>query len=336
MESMSHASTVLRVGIATAIAGTLAAHGYKKKSLSVSGCAAAFIVGLGSMACSYRFGLLLLLFYYSSTKLTKYKQDVKDRLEEDFKSAGERDWKQVFASSILAIVVAVFYVFFFGDDRNVSFASYSSENIVTIAGISLPSHIWISQLQCMYVAHFATANGDTWASEVGMLAKTEPRLITSLFLRKVPAGTNGGMSPIGTLASAAGGAFIGLVYVVCSFAYPPAHSNGSSPQWIMILFGFLCGLIGSILDSLLGATLQVTFYSDERKMIIKNVESNLVREQEKKGQIRRICGLDILSNEAVNVLSIGMTMGLSWFLAPLLFRLCEHFSLTELPPLLND
>ena len=49
-------------------------------------------------------------------------------------------------------------------------------------------------LSCMYISHYACANGDTWASEVGILAKASPRLVTSLFTREVPPGTNGGMS----------------------------------------------------------------------------------------------------------------------------------------------
>lgn len=268
------------------------------------------------MGCSYRFGLQLLLFYYSSTKLTKYKQDVKDRLEEDIKTAGERNWKQVFASSILAVAVAMTYIHLIGNDENISFRHLSPET-VSFFDWKLQRSQLSSQLQCMYLAHFATANGDTWASEVGMLAKTSPRLITSLFLRKVPPGTNGGMSVLGTLASAAGGAFISIIYWALSPFYYP--SNGvQDPQWITVVFGFLCGLIGSIIDSFLGATLQVTYYNTETKKIVKELPSS--SESHQYSAVKRICGMDILSNEAVNVLSIALTMLLSLLLAPALFQ----------------
>ena len=45
--------------------------GYKKKSLSKSGTIAAFFVGLLTLGTSYRFGLTLLNFYITSSKLTK-------------------------------------------------------------------------------------------------------------------------------------------------------------------------------------------------------------------------------------------------------------------------
>ena len=49
--------------------------------------------------------------------------------------------------------------------------------------------------------------GDTFASEIGILSKSTPRLATTW--KKVPPGTNGGMTLLGTLASVLGGALIG-------------------------------------------------------------------------------------------------------------------------------
>ena len=57
--------------------------------------------------------------------------------------------------------------------------------------------------------HFACCLGDTLASELGILSKGKPRLITTL--KHVPPGTNGAMSVGGTVASVAGGAFVGAL-----------------------------------------------------------------------------------------------------------------------------
>ena len=54
--------TAFRWFTALAVAGTLAKHGLGKKSLSKSGAAAAFAVGLLAWGCGVRFGLTLILF----------------------------------------------------------------------------------------------------------------------------------------------------------------------------------------------------------------------------------------------------------------------------------
>ena len=150
------------------------------------------------------------------------------------------------------------------------------------------------------------------ASELGILSKSNPRLVTTLFVREVPRGTNGGMSLEGTIASAAGGLFIGSIFWLLSIAYP----NASTSQFPMVIVGMACGLIGSLYDSILGATLQATFYSMERKCIIKHRDRHVALAD---NSITRICGFDILSNEAVNLVSILMTMLSVIYIGPTVF-----------------
>lgn len=91
-----------------------------------------------------------------------------------------------------------------------------------------------------FAGALATANADTWATEIGGRSPTEPRLITTW--RRVPAGTDGGMTLVGTLGGFAGAAFIaGVSYLVGNRAFMTLTAAG----------GF-----GMLLDSLLGATLQ--------------------------------------------------------------------------------
>ena len=65
-----------------------------------------------------------------------------------------------------------------------------------------------SHLACALIAHHATSLADTLASELGILSKSRPILIVSG--RRVPPGTNGGVTLAGTGCSALGGLVIGL------------------------------------------------------------------------------------------------------------------------------
>ena len=60
-----------RYMLALIIAIGMSLKGYKKKSLSKSGAITAFIVCYIIFRSSYRFGLTLLNFYITSSKLTK-------------------------------------------------------------------------------------------------------------------------------------------------------------------------------------------------------------------------------------------------------------------------
>jgi len=69
--------------------------GYNKGSLSTSGAMAAAVVGLATLGCSLRFGATLLAFYFTSSKLTQYKEHIKVVLDDNSRKGGQRDWLQV-------------------------------------------------------------------------------------------------------------------------------------------------------------------------------------------------------------------------------------------------
>lgn len=305
---MNLSEDVVRFSVAIVISIGLAFHGLRKGSLSTSGALAAVTVGFLSMASSYRNGLVLILFYYTSSKLTHYREDVKSKIEEDYHVGGQRGPIQVFACSILATVVAAILFIYLPGYESINFESMGE--VISLGNISIDKQVLASYLHCMYIAHYATATGDTWASELGVLSKSQPRLITSLFLKAVPPGTNGGMSLSGTLASVAGGIFIGLIYYV----YDLMFNYSQRSQLSVILFSMICGLIGSIVDSLLGATVQATYYSKTRKCIAKSL-----RKASPDDDIVKVAGINLLSNEAVNFFSILITMALSVLLANIVF-----------------
>jgi len=258
---------VARFPISIFLASMLARHGLLKQSLSIPGGLAALVVGCITFTSSFRFGIILIVFYYTGSKLTNLRADIKMKLEEGFQFGGQRNAYQVLANSIFATIIAFTYFYVIGEDRFVSFAS--SRDIIYFGNYSFSRNKVSATLWSMYVAHYACAAGDTWASEIGVLSRVPPRLITKFLLVTVPRGTNGGMSVIGTLASAAGGLCIGSVFYISGYVLLDSDSYFRGSEYPMIFLGLICGLMGSLFDSLLGATLQATYYSTDKKCIVK-------------------------------------------------------------------
>ena len=61
---------------------------------SVPGALAAAFVGALTIGYTFRGGCVLLAFYLSSSKLTRFKEELK-AVDLEFKAGGQRDYKQV-------------------------------------------------------------------------------------------------------------------------------------------------------------------------------------------------------------------------------------------------
>jgi uncharacterized protein (TIGR00297 family) len=145
------------------------------------------------------------------------------------------------------------------------------------------------------MASFACVNGDTWASELGILSKSDPVLITNF--KKVPRGTNGGVSHWGLFVSFAGGLFIGVFYFIATLLFVDRETLDLSPnQYPIILLGGISGLLGSLLDSFLGATCQFSGQTPEG-YITEDIDEKVVK----------INGRKILNNHSVNLISCLLT-----------------------------
>lgn len=62
---------------------------------------------------------------------------------------------------------------------------------------------------------------------------------------------------VGLASSLLGGTFVGIAYFLTQLVFVNDLDN-SAPQWPIIAFGGLAGLLGSLVDSYLGATMQFT------------------------------------------------------------------------------
>lgn len=105
------------------------------------------------------------------------------------------------------------------------------------------------------VANYVAVSADTFSSELGILSKSKPRLITSLTLREVPPGTNGGVTVAGLAAGLLGAftaAFTSMIFL------PFCSEFGIQDRVVWTVTLSLWGLLGSVLDSLLGGLLQAS------------------------------------------------------------------------------
>jgi uncharacterized membrane protein len=155
---------------------------------------------------------------------------------------------------------------------------------------------WSRGLVFAVLGHFGCCLGDTLASELGILSKSPPRLVTTW--KVVPPGTNGGMSFAGTVWSAVGGAVIGTVLGVSLLV-----ENRACDWWILVetvIWGGFAGVFGSLLDSVLGATVQKTRYSVDRRLVLQDGGND-------ERDVKVISGMDLLTNNQVNLLSSFLT-----------------------------
>jgi uncharacterized protein (TIGR00297 family) len=107
-----------------------------------------------------------------------------------------------------------------------------------------------------FIGSIATATADTLASEVGVTV--QPRLITTF--KKVPPGTDGGISIVGTAAGIIGAGIIGVAaYLLGIFPDP----------FVTLKISIIAGTVGCFVDSILGAVL-------ERRNYISNEYVNLI------------------------------------------------------------
>ncbi len=175
------------------------------------------VFGLGG----WTWAVLLLVFFISSSALTSAFKNRKRGLVEDYAKGDRRDAGQVLSNGGIAAVFVVLHTLY--------------------AQATWP---WLG-----FAGALAAVNADTWATELGVLDRNPPRLITNL-RRQVTKGTSGGISATGMAASLLGAAAIAA----------PAAAIWNSHQWLWFGVITVGGLLGSLLDSLLGASVQAMYF----------------------------------------------------------------------------
>ncbi|HST07875.1 MAG TPA: DUF92 domain-containing protein [Gemmatimonadaceae bacterium] len=185
----------------------------RTRTLSSSGALAGAMVGTICMAAGWNWGALLLSLFISSSALSRVGQARKASLVDSVVEKGsERDAGQVLANGGVFAVAA-------------------------LGQLASPSPLWLA----LGAGAIAASTADTWATEIGTLSRAGP--VSILSLKRVPAGTSGGVTALGNVAAAAGAAFIAAEATLASWPVPFAA----------VAVG---GMAGALADSVLGATVQ--------------------------------------------------------------------------------
>jgi uncharacterized protein (TIGR00297 family) len=142
---------------------------------------------------------------------------------------------------------------------------HEKRGIWNVVGNSLPALFFLSLvivypeygliLELGFFGAISAALSDTLSSEIGYYSKKDPIMITTL--KKVPRGTDGGVTLLGFIAAFFGSTIIALLY----FSF---YQN----IFFAILI-LLSGLVGTIVDSLFGALF-------ETKNMLNNTHVNLI------------------------------------------------------------
>ncbi|KAL8059200.1 hypothetical protein ABFX02_03G070200 [Erythranthe guttata] len=278
--------------IAAIISAAIAARSYRKKSLDFSGAISGFAVMTIHIAVNYRFGAVLLVFFFTSSMFTKFGEDKKQKVDADFKEGGQRNWIQVIYNSGIGTILVLTVWTVAGSEDYCLNSKESSLLTFLIGGI---------------IGQYCCCNGDTWSSELGILSDDQPRLITTF--KPVRKGTNGGVTKAGLVAAAAGGSVIGVTFVALGFVTTNCSSDIALKQLLLIPISALSGLCGSVIDSLLGATLQYSGFCSVRDKVVGKPGPT----------VKRISGLSILDNNGVNLVSVLLTTVLTSFACSYIF-----------------
>jgi uncharacterized protein (TIGR00297 family) len=208
-----------RVLIGFVVSSAIAALAFRRGALSSSGAFAATAVGAVIFVGGGGWWFATLgAFFVTSTLLGRVGAAYKARTKREFSKDDTRDAWQVLANGGVAATAAL---------------------LMLVA----PDARWLYA----FVGALATANGDTWATELGILSPNEPRSIVTL--GRVPRGTSGAVSALGLAATVAGAFLVGLVA-------SPASGRPLRVLWIAVV----AGTVGALVDSLCGATVQETFF----------------------------------------------------------------------------
>lgn len=162
--------------------------------------------------------------------------------------------------------------------------------LVCAAGFAATGEPWF---MIVSAGALAASTADTWASEIGIFSRNPP--VNIVTRKPMQRGLSGGVSPLGLVATVVGAATSALLAMVLFPAFGFAVPVGLGE----VLFIVACGVVGSVVDSLLGALLQAKYRAPgEGSGALVEASPNRGA-----GGYTLVSGFAWVTNDAVNLLS---------------------------------
>jgi len=210
------------------LAGIAALGAWRLGLLSINGMIGASLLGgIVYGLGGIEWAILLISFFLSSSLLSKSFSRRKKKMAKVFAKGGQRDWAQVAANGGVGAIVL----------------------LMAVADILTAAQAWMA-----FAASLAAVNADTWATEIGVLSQKLPRMITNG--RQVAAGTSGAVSLVGNAAAFSGALLIAILGTILM-------RGNVLPAFVWMVT--LAGLAGAMIDSWLGASVQVIYFCPKHK-----------------------------------------------------------------------
>jgi uncharacterized protein (TIGR00297 family) len=218
----------------------IAVYAFKREMLDEGGVMAAIFVGLVLLFVPQKpdgwvWLLVLLFFFIIGSFASKFKRELKKKVEENFAKGGARNLMQVIANSAGGLVFAI--------------AGFFSSSPLPFVG---------------FVLSVSAMAGDTLSSELGVLSKEDPVSIKNF--KRIEKGVSGGVTVLGLSAGLLGGLLMGVFSALFLLAVGQQIPGG----YVFLVFASLAGFFGSVVDSVLGVFFQSLYYCPKCKVFTES------------------------------------------------------------------
>ncbi len=230
------------------------------RAIDRRGFLASLLVGYPILlAGGWRWFVIVATFFVLGVAFTWYRYEYKKSIGSAQEKGGTRNWPNILANGGVAALLGLGEFLYGG-----------------------------GLFSILYVGAISAAASDTLATELGLLNRSPPRLVTNL-RKKVSPGTSGGVTPLGFAGSLLAAVLIGVVSALLGVA-------GSLPAPDVVAVSVSGGIVGSLADSVVGGTVQRKSFC----VVCGKPSESVVHCGE---PTRYISGIRFLDNHVVNVIA---------------------------------